>query len=154
MAEQADLSLVKELARFLDKADNLNEIEYDTGSVRVKLVKKSTMPTMPMMPQMNYVVEGNQEKAPKVEAISAPSKEILGEVIKSPMVGVIYSSPEAGAEPYIKVGDKVNADQTLFLIEAMKTFNPVKATKSGIVKQILVNDKDPVEFDQPLLILE
>lgn len=154
MAEQADLSLVKELAKFLDKADNLNEIEYDTGSVRVKLVKKSTMPAMPMMPQMNYVIDNNQEKAVKTEQSATISQEISGEVIKSPMVGVIYTSPEAGAAPYIKVGDKVNADQTLFLIEAMKTFNPVKATKSGIIKQILVNDKDPVEFDQPLVVLE
>ena len=70
------------------------------------------------------------------------------------MVGVVYTAPEPNAAPYVSVGDTVSADQTLFLVEAMKTFNPVKAPRSGKVVQILVSDHSPVEYDQPLLILE
>ena len=83
-----------------------------------------------------------------------PEAEMKGEAIKSPMVGVVYTAPEPNAAPYVSVGDTVSADQTLFLVEAMKTFNPVKAPRSGKVVRILVTDRSPVEYDQPLLILE
>ena len=88
-------------------------------------------------------------------ATAAPAaEEVKREAVKSPMVGVIYASPEPNAAPYVSVGDTVSADQTLFLVEAMKTFNPVKAPRAGKVVQIMVADHDPVEYDQPLLILE
>jgi len=70
------------------------------------------------------------------------------------MVGVIYHSPEPGAAPFVKVGDSVSEGQTVFLIEAMKTFNPVRASKGGTVSRILVSDGTPVEFGEPLLIIE
>ena len=75
-------------------------------------------------------------------------------VIKSPMVGTVYMSPEPGAPAFIKVGDNVSVGQNLLIIEAMKVMNPIKASKSGIVKKILVRDAEPIEFDTPLLIIE
>ena len=80
--------------------------------------------------------------------------EISGHVLKSPMVGVAYLSPEPGAAPFVKVGAHVHAGDTVVLVEAMKTFNPVKSDVDGVVKKVLVSDGGAVEFDQPLIIIE
>jgi len=77
-----------------------------------------------------------------------------GYALKSPMVGVAYLSPEPGAKPFAKVGDQIKAGDTVILVEAMKTFNPIKSDKDGVVKEILVADGQAVEFDQPLIIIE
>ena len=74
--------------------------------------------------------------------------------LKSPMVGVVYLATEPGAKPFVKVGDTVHAGDTVALVEAMKTFNPIKATSDGVVKEILVTDAQAVEFDQPLIVIE
>ncbi|MBP9999137.1 MAG: acetyl-CoA carboxylase, biotin carboxyl carrier protein [Proteobacteria bacterium] len=74
--------------------------------------------------------------------------------LKSPMVGVVYLATEPGSKPFVKVGDTVHAGDTVALVEAMKTFNPIKATSDGVVKEILVTDAQAVEFDQPLIIIE
>ncbi len=74
--------------------------------------------------------------------------------LKSPMVGVVYLATEPGAKPFVKVGDTVHAGDTVALVEAMKTFNPIKATTDGVVKEILVADAQAVEFDQPLIVIE
>ena len=85
--------------------------------------------------------------APAVAAVN-------GDAIKSPMVGTIYLAAQPGAEPFIKVGDKVNAGQTLMIVEAMKTMNPIPSPKAGTVAQILVTDGQPVEYGEPLVVLE
>lgn len=79
---------------------------------------------------------------------------ISGHVVKSPMVGVVYLAPEPGAEHFIEVGAAVKVGDTVALVEAMKTFNPIKADKDGVVKQILITDGAAVEFDQPLIVIE
>ena len=79
---------------------------------------------------------------------------ISGHVLKSPMVGVVYLAPEPGANPFIKVGATVHAGDTVALVEAMKTFNPIKSDVDGVVKEILVSDGGAVEFDQPLIVIE
>ena len=95
-----------------------------------------------------------------VTAIGADVAQVAGVAashagaVKSPMVGTVYLSPEPGAMPYVKVGDSVNVGQNLLIIEAMKVMNPIKASKAGVVKQILVRDSEPVEFDTPLLVIE
>lgn len=86
---------------------------------------------------------------------SEPSDEnASGYALKSPMVGVAYLSPEPGAKPFTKVGAQIKAGDTVILVEAMKTFNPIKSDKDGTVKEILVSDGQAVEFDQPLIIIE
>lgn len=79
---------------------------------------------------------------------------ISGHVLKSPMVGVVYLAPEPGAKPFVKVGATVHVGDTVALVEAMKTFNPIKSDVDGVVKEILVSDGGAVEFDQPLIVIE
>jgi len=80
--------------------------------------------------------------------------KISGHVLKSPMVGVLYLSPEPGAKPFVKVGSKVKVGDTVALVEAMKTFNPIKSDIDGVVKEILANDGVAVEFDTPIIVIE
>lgn len=82
------------------------------------------------------------------------NEKVSGHVLKSPMVGVAYLSPEPGAKPFIKVGDSVKVGDTVALVEAMKTFNPIKSDTDGIVKEILVSDGAAVEFDTPIIVIE
>jgi acetyl-CoA carboxylase biotin carboxyl carrier protein len=89
-----------------------------------------------------------KEAAPAAPALPA------GEQVKSPMVGTVYLSPQPGSAAFVKVGDSVSAGQTLMIIEAMKTMNPIPAAKAGVVRAILVTDGDPVEFGEPLAIIE
>ena len=100
----------------------------------------------------------------KQQAIAAPigigqpakanDTKISGHVLKSPMVGVVYLAPEPGAKPFVKVGDSVKVGDTVALVEAMKTFNPVKSEIDGTVKEILVSDGTAVEFDTPIIVIE
>jgi len=83
-----------------------------------------------------------------------PKSTISGHVLKSPMVGVAYLAPEPGAKPFVKVGATVHAGDTVALVEAMKTFNPIKSDVDGVVKEVLVSDGAAVEFDQPLIVIE
>jgi acetyl-CoA carboxylase biotin carboxyl carrier protein len=89
--------------------------------------------------------------APKSESGEAKQN---GHVLKSPMVGVAYLSPEPGAAPFVKVGDTVKSGDTVALVEAMKTFNPIKSDIDGVVKEILVADGNAVEFDTPIIVIE
>ena len=93
--------------------------------------------------------------APKVApAVATDEPQISGHVLKSPMVGVVYLAPEPGAKPFVKVGSTVHAGDTVALVEAMKTFNPIKSDVDGKVKEVLVADGAAVEFDQPLIVIE
>ena len=88
------------------------------------------------------------------EDIGAPAQEeIAGEMIKSPMVGTAFLSPEPSAKPFVEVGKAVKAGDTLLIVEAMKVMNPITAPAGGVVKKILISDGQPVEFDQPLVII-
>lgn len=152
-----DTSLVKDLAKLINEHE-LAEIEYDTEGLRVRVTRTPSGGFAVAAPVAAVPAAPAPVPAPAASvaapAVSAPAAEVKGDAIKSPMVGVIYAAPEPGAAPYVSVGDTVSADQTLFLVEAMKTFNPVKAPRAGKVVQIMVADHDPVEYDQPLLILE
>jgi acetyl-CoA carboxylase biotin carboxyl carrier protein len=143
-----DEDLVRKLARLLDET-GLSEIEYGKDGWHMRVAKASPRP-LPVAPP---------EAPPATEdgAAAEDGSEALGEnaeVIASPMVGVVYNAPEPGAPPFVKVGDEVTAGQTLFLIEAMKVFNPIEAPRAGKVVRILVSNGTPVEFDEPLLVIE
>ena len=149
-----ETTLVEDLAKLLNE-HNLAEIEYDTEGLRLRVTRvpaaSAIMTAAPVAAGVPAAVPNVTVPAPAAEKKQPDEK---GEAVKSPMVGVVYTSPEPNSAPYVSVGDMVSADQTLFLVEAMKTFNPVKAPRSGKVVQILVSDRSPVEYDQPLLILE
>lgn len=141
-----DTDLVRKLAELIDET-GLNEIEYDTGTWRIRVAKGGgTVMAAP---------------APVASATSAPG---LGGgaaeaathpgAVTSPMVGTIYMSREPGAPAFVAAGDTVKAGDTLLLVEAMKTFNEIKAPKAGTVTEILVADKQPVEYGDVLLVIE
>ncbi len=149
---KTDISLAESLAKLVND-QNLAEIEYDTEGLRLRVVRTAATAFAPAPVAMPAPVAAPAAAAPAANAAPA-AEEVKGEAVKSPMVGVIYASPEPNAAPYVSVGDTVSADQTLFLVEAMKTFNPVKAPRAGKVVKILVTDRTPVEYGEPLLILE
>lgn len=154
MAEnKLDSNLVSTLADLLHK-NNLTEIEYDAGGIRIKVACKCDCTlTSVISRESNSVAEPPKPLSENKTEI--PEKDKKDEnIIKSPMVGMVYLSPEPSAKPYVSVGDDIVKGQTLFLIEAMKTFNPVKAPRSGKVLNIFVKDSELVEYGEPLLAFE
>jgi len=147
---QIDSDLVRQLAGILNDT-GLTEIEYDTGGVRVR-VARTIQQTMVAAP----VAHAPAAHAPAAAAPAAPSGDLSKHpgALKSPMVGVAYLLPEPGAPPFVKVGDQVTEGQTICLIEAMKTFNPVKAHRGGKLTQLLIDNGAPVEYGEPLAIIE
>ena len=143
-----DAKLVSELAQLLTDND-LSEIEVADGARRIK-VRRGLTTVVASEPSREAAAAA---PPPTAAAASAPADEISGETVKSPIVGTAFLSPEPGADPFIKVGEPVKAGDTLLIIEAMKVMNPITAPSGGVIKKILVADAQPVEFDQPLVVL-
>ncbi|MGI8611610.1 MAG: acetyl-CoA carboxylase biotin carboxyl carrier protein [Sphingomicrobium sp.] len=139
-----DAKLVSELAQLLTDND-LSEIEVADGARRIKVRRGFA----PAAENPRDAAAASKSAAPP----AAPAEEVSGESVTSPMVGTAFLSPEPGAEPFINVGDAVKAGDTLLIIEAMKVMNPITAPSGGVIKKILVADAQPVEFDQPLVVL-
>lgn len=148
-----DTDLIRDLAVLLDET-NLTEIELEHSDVRIRVAREIQYGA-PVTVPVPAPVAAPAPAAP-VAAAAAPAAEAASHpgTITSPMVGTAYLSPEPGARPYVQVGDKVNEGQTILIVEAMKTMNHIPATKAGTVKQILVDDAQPVEFGEPLIIVE
>ena len=154
-AIQVDTDLVRQLAELLD-ATQLTEIEVQDGDRRIKVSREPAAVFGGAMPMA---------APPAAPALSAPpmhGKEDLGErpaddpggtAVKSPMVGTAFLSAEPGAAPFIEVGKAVKAGDTLLIVEAMKVMNPITAPEGGTVKKVMISDGQPVEFDQPLVII-
>jgi acetyl-CoA carboxylase biotin carboxyl carrier protein len=139
-------ALVRELAQLL--TDNaLTEIEVQDGERRIK-VSRSFPQAIGAQPPAAAAAPAESAPAP-----AAAAEEIQGNVVKSPMVGTAFMSPEPEAKPFIEVGNAVKAGDTLLIVEAMKVMNPITAPTSGVIKKIMVADAQPVEFDQPLVII-
>lgn len=149
-SQMFDAAAVRALADILVATD-LTEIEVEHKDGRIRVVRTPAVQNV-----MQPVAQTVAVAAPApVAAAPAPEEDAAHPgVVPSPMVGVAYLAPEPGAAPYVTLGQTVSAGQTLLLIEAMKTYNQIKAPKSGIVARILVSPGQPVEFGQPLLILE
>ena len=141
-----DVDTIRELSGIMREAA-LTEIDITAGDVRLHLVR-----TLPMAAPLAVATQAALPSAP-VAAAAAEDATPAG-AITSPMVGIAYLSPEPGATPFIAIGQAVAAGQTVLLIEAMKTFNQIKAPSAGIVTRILVASGEPVEYDQPLLVIE
>jgi len=149
-----DIRTIKKLIELLDSS-GVAEIEVKEGESSVRI---SRMPTnMPAMPQMVMNAPmAAPTAAPQTAAAPAAKAEegLSGHVIKSPMVGTFYRAASPDAKPFVEVGQHVKAGDTVCIIEAMKMFNQIEADKSGVVKAILCENGQPVEFDQPLFIIE
>lgn len=152
----ASKSFIRDLADII-KENNLTEIEVEDQGTRIRVCREkeqviasapAPMPMAAPAPTASAAAPAAAAAAPSADPASHPG------AITSPMVGTAYLSPEPGTPKFVNVGDKVNEGDTVLIIEAMKTFNHIAATKSGTVKEILVGDNDPVEFGQALLIVE
>ncbi|MCC6924717.1 MAG: acetyl-CoA carboxylase biotin carboxyl carrier protein [Novosphingobium sp.] len=146
-----DSKLVRELAELLAET-GLSEIEVEDGDRKIKVARQMTAVAAPAM------VHAAPAAAPAVPLPAAAAPEPVAAAIdpnalKSPMVGTAYLSPEPGAAQFIEVGKQVKAGDTLLIIEAMKVMNPITADKAGTIKAILVENAQPVEYDQPLVVI-
>jgi acetyl-CoA carboxylase biotin carboxyl carrier protein len=137
-----DSALVRELALLLDET-SLTEIEIERAGLRLRVARNiSVAATMPM------------QMAPAPAAPAAADLSKHPGAVTSPMVGTAYWAPEPGAKPFIEVGSKVSVGQTLLIIEAMKTMNQIPSPRAGTVTQIVIEDGQPVEYGEPLVIIE
>ena len=139
-----DKKLIKELVDSLDEF-NLTELEYQDGGKKIKVSK--SVKGLVEQSKTSAIVSNNK-------AVLSNSDDEMGTRIKSPIIGTAYLSPEPGAKKYVEVGDKIKKGQTIMIVEAMKTMNHIPSTSDGEVKKILVNDGQPVEFGQALVILK
>ncbi|WP_456377782.1 acetyl-CoA carboxylase biotin carboxyl carrier protein [Thiolapillus sp.] len=143
-----DIRKVKKLIELLETSD-IAEIEIHEGEESVRISRHGTLPPAPAA------------AAPAAAAASTPAEEekepepeLEGHIIHSPMVGTFYRAPNPGAKPFINEGQSINAGDTLCIIEAMKILNQIESDKTGKVKRILVENGQPVEYNQPLFIIE
>ena len=148
-----DPDAIKALAEILRQTD-LTEIELVEKDSRIRVAREVTVaaPVVTQMAAPAMQAVPAPVSAPPPAAAEAPLSH--ANAVTSPMVGVAYLSPEPGAAPFITQGQHVSAGQTLLIIEAMKTFNQIKATKSGTVTRILIENGTPVEFGEPLMVIE
>ena len=151
-----DIRKVKKLIEMLENS-SLNEIVIKEGEESVKLVKSAGFSQAPQMvsaiPQVTERPVAEQKSSEETAEETKP-KTIDGKSINSPMVGTFYSSPNPGADSFVKVGDKVSEGDVLCIIEAMKMMNEVKSDYNGVIKEILISDAEPVEYGEALFIIE
>lgn len=148
-ADPLDARLVRTLADILTET-GLSEIEVERDGLKVRVARQVSVTATVAAPAPAPAT------AAAVEAPAAPAAPVraAGDAVNSPMVGTVYLQPQPGSPSFVKVGDTVTAGQTLMIIEAMKTMNPIPAPRAGKVVEILVSDAQPVEFGEPLVIIE
>ena len=149
-----DTSLVRELAEMLGDT-GLTEIEVEDGDRKIRVSRGGGVAMAAHAPMAAAPAPAAAAPAPAPAPGNdpAPADADVAGALKSPMVGTVYLAPEPGAADFVKVGDSVKEGQTLLIVEAMKVMNPIAADKSGTVKAILVENAQPVEFDQPLVVV-
>ncbi|MGK2910900.1 MAG: acetyl-CoA carboxylase biotin carboxyl carrier protein [Sphingobium sp.] len=148
---QVDVALVRALAEMLDDT-NLTEIEVEDGDRKIRVARKAA--AINAAPQYAPVPAAPAPVAAAPVAAEAPASAIAANAVKSPMVGTAYLAGNPEAANFISVGAQVKAGDTLLIVEAMKVMNPILAPTAGTVKAVLVENGQPVEFDQPLVIVE
>lgn len=157
-----DPKMVRDLARILRDSD-LSEIEVERGDLRIRVARQAGAGPAIQAPVQTYVAAPAPATAvvSPAPASAPPGGEPAGRdlkthpgVVTSPMVGTAYLQPEPGASAFVKIGDTVSEGQTLMIVEAMKTMNPIPSPRAGTVKEILIGDAQPIEFGEPLMIIE
>ena len=137
-----DKKLIKELTQYLDEF-NLTELEYANNEIKIKVSKASNIKTQNQNLQNNDIIKQ-----------STSQNNLSGKVVKSPIIGTAYLAPEPGGKKFTDVGKKIKKGDTVMIVEAMKTMNPVPSPFDGTVKEICVADGSPVEFDQVIAIID
>ena len=153
-----DIRKIKKLIELVEES-GISELEISEGEESVRISRAAPAASFPVM-QQAYAAPVQQPAlsaavAPvAAEAAPAAATEISGHIVRSPMVGTFYRTPSPDAKAFIEVGQKVNVGDTLCIVEAMKMMNQIEADKSGVVKAILIESGQPVEFDEPLVVIE
>jgi acetyl-CoA carboxylase biotin carboxyl carrier protein len=142
-----DSDLIRELARLLDET-GLSEIEFERDGQRVRVARQGQVVAVAPPPRPAAEAPASVAEAAPLDPAKHPG------VVTSPMVGTAYVGPEPGARPFVEIGSRVAAGDTLLIVEAMKTMNQIPAPRGGTVIQILIEDGQPVEFGEPLMIVE
>ncbi|KAA1195629.1 acetyl-CoA carboxylase biotin carboxyl carrier protein [Photorhabdus heterorhabditis] len=155
-----DIRKIKKLIELVEES-GISELEISEGEESVRIsralapqsfqVAQQYIPVQTQQPALANAVAPSQALP---ETISERSAEISGHIVRSPMVGTFYRTPSPDAKPFIEVGQRINVGDTLCIVEAMKMMNQIEADKSGVVKAILVESGQPVEFDEPLVVIE
>jgi acetyl-CoA carboxylase biotin carboxyl carrier protein len=166
-----DLSLVKNLLELIAESE-VDEVSIEEGDFKIKVKKTADVeqnaqqpiyatlpqqmaaPQAPQAPQQPAQAAPQQGQANAGGDASADEEQVAGDTVKSPIVGTFYRAPSPDSDPFVKVGDKVEKGETICIVEAMKIMNEIEAEFSGTVRKILVEDAEPVEYDQPLFIIE
>lgn len=151
-----DIRKVKKLIELLEES-NINEIEIKEGEESVRISRGGSIVAAPVAapaPVVAAAPVAAPAAAPAAEAAPAAPAAPAGHTVNSPMVGTFYRSPAPSAPAFIEVGKTVKAGDVICIVEAMKMMNQIEADKAGVVKAILVENQDPVEFDQPMFIIE
>ncbi len=154
-AQSPDSKLIRELAEILNETD-LNEIELKKGDLKIRVSKGSTTVMAANYAAAPSPAAAPQAASPSIETVPSEKPSDAGShpgAVKSPMVGTAYVRPSPDADAFVSPGDSVKEGDTIMLVEAMKTFNPITAPKSGKISEILVEDAQPVEFGEALFII-
>ena len=149
MSQEVDSDLVRRLAALLEET-GLGELEYATNDWKIRVARPKTSPLLET--NINTPATNTHTPTPNQEELSPEHQN--DQILKSPMVGTAYLTPDPSSPPFVKVGDKVEQGDTVMIIEAMKVMNPILAHGSGVVTDVLVKASEPVEFNQGLLIIE
>lgn len=156
-----DIRKIKKLIELVEES-GISELEISEGEESVRISRAPANTGFPMM-QQAYAAPMYQPQpqaglsnvvAPAAPAEAPAAAEISGHIVRSPMVGTFYRTPSPDAKSFVEVGQKVNVGDTLCIVEAMKMMNQIEADKAGVVKAILVENGQPVEFDEPLVVIE
>lgn len=152
-----DIRKIKKLIELVEES-GISELEISEGEESVRISRATAPASYPVM-QQAYAAPVAQAQpapvaAPAAEAAAPAKAEISGHIVRSPMVGTFYRTPGPEAKAFVEVGQKVNVGDTLCIVEAMKMMNQIEADKAGVVKAVLVESGQPVEFDEPLVIIE
>ena len=148
-----DADFIRQLAELVQSKD-LTEIEIEQDDLRIRVAREMIIQQATVAaPTAAPVAAATPAPVAAAFAAAEPDANLLN-AVRSPMVGTAYMSPEPGAAPFIAVGDQVREGQTLMIVEAMKTMNHIPSTKSGKVTAILIEDSQPVEYDEPLIVIE
>ena len=155
-AMKVDVDLVRQLAELLDTTQ-LTEIEVEDGDRRIRVARKAANVAAPAVyhsPPPAAALAPSTATAALPTAEPAAAEPSLANAVRSPMVGTAYLAAEPGAAPFVAVGKQVQAGDTLLIVEAMKVMNPITAPSAGTVKAVLIENGQPIEFDQPLVVVE
>ena len=152
---QIDKRMIRDLAKILNDT-NLTEIEVEVDDVRIRVSRGGNMVSSVMQAPMHMPASAPAiaAPAPAAQDAAASAKPDMTNAAKSPMVGTSYMAASPSEPPFVKIGDTVKAGQTILIIEAMKTMNQIPAPKAGTVTAILVEDGQPIEYGEPLVIIE